>query len=111
MQKFRSYVMGGKIVIGTDHKAVKFLKTCKLLSGRLTRCIMAIQDLDNLIEHCRGKNISVADTLSRLSANTNGQKVDHGNGKTLLYALAKRPSSCLRNRLQNFSKEQKLDPV
>ena len=37
LQKFRSYVMGGKIVIRTDCKALIFLKTCKLLSGRLTR--------------------------------------------------------------------------
>ena len=29
----------------------------------------------------------------------------------ILYALAKRPSSNLRNPLQNFAQEQKLDPI
>ena len=72
---------------------------------------MAIQDYDILIEHCPGKNNSAADTLSRLSGNENGQKVNHGNSKIILYALAKRPSSRLRNHLQNFSHEQKLNPT
>ena len=111
LQKFRSYVMGGKIVIRTDHKALIFLKTCKLLSGRLTRWIMAIQDYDISIEHCPGKNNSVADTLSRLSGSEDNQKVNHGNGKIILYALAKRPSSSLPNQFQNFSQEQKSDPI
>ena len=111
LQKFHSYVMGGKIVIRTDYKALIFLKTCKLLCGRLTRWIMAIQDYDILIEHCPGKNNSVADTLSRLSGNEDGQKVKHGNSKIILYVLIKRPSSKLRNRLRNFSQAQKLDPT
>ena len=37
LQKFRSYIIRGQIIIRTDHKALTFLKTCKLLSGRLTR--------------------------------------------------------------------------
>ena len=52
LQKFRSYVMRGQIIIQTDHKALTFLKTCKLLSGRLTRWTMAIQDHGISIEHC-----------------------------------------------------------
>ena len=37
LQKFRSYIMGGKVIIRTDHKALTFMETCKLLRGRLTR--------------------------------------------------------------------------
>ena len=52
-------------------KAVKrrtrtFLKTCKVLSGRLTRWTMAIQDYEISIERCPGKNNLVEDTLNRL---------------------------------------------
>ena len=111
LQEFRSYIMGGQIIIRTDHKALTFLKTCRLLSGRLTRWTMAIQDYDILIEHCPGKNNSVADTLSRLPKNENATKMANKDGKIILYALAKRPSSGLRNRLQNFAQEQKLDPI
>ena len=111
LQKFSSYIMGGKVIIRTDHKALTFLKTCKLLSGRLTRWTMAIQDYDISIEHCPGKNNLVADTLRRLPEQENAVKMAHKYGKIILYALAKRPSSNLRNRLQNFAKEQKLDPI
>ena len=72
---------------------------------------MAIQDYNILIEHCISKNNLVADTLSRLPGQKNCQKMGHRDSKIILHALAKRQSSSLRNRLQNFSKEQKLDPV
>ena len=78
LHKFRSYIMGGKIIIRINHKALPFLKTCKLRSGRLTRWIMAIQDYDISIEYCPGKNNLVADTLSRLpehgKCDKNGQQ-------------------------------------
>ena len=111
LHKFRSYIMGGKIIIRTDHKALTFLKTCKLLSGRLTRWTMAIQDYDISIEYCSGKDNLVADTLSRLLEKENATKMANKDGKIVLYALAKRPSSGLRNRLHNFAQEQKVDPI
>ena len=111
LQKFRSYIMGGLVIIRTDHKALTFLKRCKLWSGRLTRWTMAIQDYYISIEHCPGKNNLVADTLSRLPEQENSAKMAHTDGKIILYALAKRPSSNLRNRLQNFAQEQKLDSI
>ena len=111
LHKFRSYIMGGKIIIRTDHKALTFLKTCKLLSGRVTRWTMAIQDYDISIEYCPGKNNLVADTLSRLPGKENAAKMGDSDGKIILCALAKKPSSGLRNRLQNFAQEQKLDPI
>ena len=103
--------MGGKIIIRTDHKALTFLKTCKLLNGRSTRWTMAIQDYDISIEHCPGRNNLVADTSSRLPEQENAAKMAHKGGKVTLYALARRTSSNLRNWLKNFSRKQKMDPV
>ena len=103
--------MGGKIIIRIDHKALTFLKTCKLLSGRLTRWTIAIQHYDIFIEHFPGKNNLVADTLSRLPKQENADKMADKDGKIILYALAKKPSSNLLNRLQNFSEEQKMDSI
>ena len=111
LHKFRSYIMGGKIIIRTDHKALTFLKTCKLLSGRLTRWTMANQDYDISIKYWPGKNNLVADTLSRLPEEENASKMANKDGEIILYALAKRPSLNLRNQLQNFAQEQKLDPI
>ena len=53
----------------------------------------------------------MADTLSRLPEEESASKMANKDGKIILYALAKRPSSNLRNRLQNFAQEQKLDPI
>ena len=111
LHKSRSYIMGGKIVIRSDHKTLTFLKACKLLSGRLTRWTMAIQDYDISIEYCPGKNNLVADTLCRLPNQEIAAKMANSVGKIILYALAKRPSSNLRNRLQSFAQEQKVDPI
>ena len=72
---------------------------------------MAIQDYDISIEYCPGKNNLVSDTLIRLPEKENAAKMGNSDGKIILYALAKRPSSGLRNRLQNFSQQQKLDPI
>ena len=72
---------------------------------------MAIQGYDISIEHCSGKNNLVANTLRRLPAQENVAQMAQKDGKIILYALAKRPSSTLRNRLQTFAQEQKLDPI
>ena len=72
---------------------------------------MAIQDYDIQIEYCSGKNNVVAGALSRLLGQKNGQNMSYKDSKTVLYALAKRPSLSSRNLLQNFAKKQKLDPV
>ena len=72
---------------------------------------MAIQDYDISIEYCPEKKNFVADTLSRFQNQETAAKMGHSDGKIILYALAKRLSSNLRNRLQNFAQEQKLDPI
>ena len=72
---------------------------------------MAIQDYDISIEYCPGKNNLVADTLSRLPEKENAAKMGDSDGKIILYSLAKRTSSGLRNRLQSYAQEQKVDPI
>lgn len=109
--KFRSHVLGGKLIIRTDHKALTFLKTCKLVSERLTRWIMAIQDCWFEMQHCGGKSNIVADTLSRMPSHESGYPFDLDEGKIFLYTLAKRPLSELQKRFQNFIQEQKQDLI
>ena len=40
--KFRTYILGNKTIIRTDHKALSFLNTCKLAHSRLTRWVLAV---------------------------------------------------------------------
>lgn len=66
LNKVRHIVLGNHVVIFTDHKALTFLKTCKLLSPRLTRWILSLNEYNYSIYHCSGKSNIVADTLSRI---------------------------------------------
>ena len=65
LSKFRSYILGAKLTIITDNKALVFLLKCKLLGARLTRWILAIQEYQFEIQYCKAKDNLVADVLSR----------------------------------------------
>jgi hypothetical protein len=65
LQKFRTILLGHRIVIRTDHYALKFLNQCRLLNDRLTRWSLLLNEFDYDVEHIRGKDNVVADTLSR----------------------------------------------
>ena len=41
--KFRTYILGNKTVIRTDHKALSFLNSCRLTHSRLTRWVLTLQ--------------------------------------------------------------------
>ena len=77
LQKFRSYLLGARIHVMTDHAALTFLKECKLAHARLTRWSLAIQDYDMTIQHCEGKKNIVADVLSRLPDLDNSPRHDN----------------------------------
>lgn len=65
LKQWRIFVLGHPLIIYTDHKALAFLKSCRLLNSRLTRWILYIQEFDFKIEYFRGAQNKVADTLSR----------------------------------------------
>jgi hypothetical protein len=44
---------------------LKFLKQCRLLNDRLTRWSLLLNEFDYDVQHIRGKDNVVADTLSR----------------------------------------------
>ena len=41
VRKFRTYLLGNRTIIRTDHKALSFLNTCKLTHSRITRWVLA----------------------------------------------------------------------
>ena len=65
LQKFRTYVLGKPLTIITDNKALIFIKKCHLNNSRITRWILAIQEYDFDIIHCKGRDNIMADILSR----------------------------------------------
>lgn len=65
LQKFRTILLGHKVVIRTADYALKFLKLCRLLNDRLTRWSLFLNEFDYEVEHIRRVENVVADTLSR----------------------------------------------
>ncbi|XP_040369382.1 uncharacterized protein LOC121051265 [Rosa chinensis] len=66
LEKFRSYLLGTKVVVHTDHSALKYLLSKKEAKPRLIRWILLLQEFDIEIKDKPGKENQVADHLSRL---------------------------------------------
>jgi hypothetical protein len=66
INKFRSYLVGAKVIIYTDHVALKYLLTKKDAKPWLIRWILLLQEFDFKIKDKKGIENSIANHLSRI---------------------------------------------
>ena len=66
LENFCSYIIGFKVIVFTDHAALKYLLTKRYSKPRLLRWILLLQEFDIEIHDKKGVENMVADHLSRL---------------------------------------------
>ena len=72
--KFRPYLIGNKVIVFTDHSAIKYLMTKKDAKPRLIRWVLLLQEFDVDIRDKKGSKNMVVDHLSRLETSEIVQK-------------------------------------
>lgn len=65
LKKFKHYLLGSKIIMNTDHRALIFLQEQPVLSARQSRWIETLQLFDIEISYLPGPDNTLADLLSR----------------------------------------------
>ena len=73
-EKFRHYLIGNKVIVFTNHSAIKYLMTKKDAKPRLIQWVLLFQEFDVEIRDKKGSENMVADHLSRLETPETVQK-------------------------------------
>ena len=68
VQAFKTYLLGRKFVVETDHHALTWLHRLKENNARLSRWSLALQPYDFVVKYRAGKANGNADALSRAGA-------------------------------------------
>ena len=91
LENFWPYILGSKIIVYTDHAALKYLLSKKEAKPRLIIWVLLLQEFDLEIKDKKGSKNSVADHLSRLHITSSGEICDTFPDEQLLAVVTKVP--------------------
>lgn len=107
LQKCRTYLLGNKVRIRTDHRALVFLNQCRFVNDRMTRWKLFLDQFKITIEHIKGSNNKVTDILSRYPPQneSQGQKTR----SAIIATFAVDSTTQLINEFKQLGKHQQGD--
>jgi hypothetical protein len=93
-QKFHQYIFGKPVTVQSDHKPLEaiFKKQLGAVPPRLQRMMLRLQPYDVNIKYTRGKNMYVADTLSRAHLSVTEEEMNkdiHTDNQIMVHMLYK----------------------
>jgi hypothetical protein len=93
LEKFRSYLIGSKVIIFIDHATLRYLFAKKDAKPRLMRWVLLLQEFDLEIKDKRGSENVVVDHLSGLLHGEEGSELHLGEQfpDELLFAINVHP--------------------
>uniref|UniRef100_A0A2S2NEK6 RNA-directed DNA polymerase n=1 Tax=Schizaphis graminum TaxID=13262 RepID=A0A2S2NEK6_SCHGA len=109
-QKFRNYIIGHSVTVLTDHQALTFLNSCKLLNARLTRWSIILQEYGLKVQHIPGKENIGADTLTRYPQKPEDNDIRKYIDIYLNKLLLTKYSTELKDNLRQIGDLQRKDP-
>ena len=86
--KFQQYLIGNKVIVHTDHSAIKYLLTKNDAKPRLIRWVLLLQEFDVEIKDKKGTENLVADHLSRLEGLNNEVQINDNFPDKQLLAIS-----------------------
>lgn len=100
VERFRPYLDGQPVIIGSDHQPLRWLLSLKSPAGRLVRWALKLQSFDIQFQYTPGKANVVADTLSRPICSSESQE-DCGICSVICDLPAKSPSQLRQEQVSD----------
>lgn len=105
VSRFRVYLLGKKFKIFTDNATITYLQTCRLLSPRIARYALVLQEYDFELVHVPSSGNFIADTLSRQAAT----RLPTPSDKMFKVLTVLKLSTSFQNKLKDIAELQRAD--